>query len=383
MSPVTAIPDKDQLLHAAREALAAGSQAAHLTPLLFARPPAEDLAALGPARLAAMAEAAGALLARHRAGEALVEIRRLAPDAGMGAEAGSLVGPLAVLTIVQDDMPFLFDSVAAEVADRSAAVHAVSHPILQVRRGADGALQSFGPAPAEAGAQDGERVSLIQIAFEPLLRTDADAVLTESLRQILGEVSAATGDFHAMRERVREASAALRARAAGADPAQAAAEREGAALLDWLCDDNFIFLGLREFRYFPDGEALRRMEGSELGILRDPTVRVLRREGGESATSPEIRAFLEEPAPLIVAKANARSRVHRRVYMDYVGIKLRDAAGGLVGELRVVGLFSSAAYTRPVLSIPYLRQKAETVIARFGFAPRSHSGKALAVALDT
>ncbi len=84
-----------------------------------------------------------------------------------------------------------------------------------------------------------------------------------------------------------------------------------------------------------------------------------------------------------MAKANSRARVHRRAYMDYVGVKLRDAEGRLTGELRIVGLFASSAYTQPLVAIPYLRAKAATVTERLGFAPGSHSGKALAVALET
>ena len=80
-------------------------------------------------------------------------------------------------------------------------------------------------------------------------------------------------------------------------------------------------------------------------------------------TTPEIRAFLHGPEPLIVTKANAKSSVHRRIYLDYVGVKTYDKKGRLAGELRIVGLFTSTAYTRSVMKIPYLRSKAEEVIA--------------------
>jgi glutamate dehydrogenase len=59
----------------------------------------------------------------------------------------------------------------------------------------------------------------------------------------------------------------------------------------------------------------------------------------------------------IVTKANAKSVVHRRIYLDYIGVKTFDAKGKLTGELRIVGLFTSTAYTRSVMKIPYLRSK--------------------------
>ena len=106
-------------------------------------------------------------------------------------------------------------------------------------------------------------------------------------------------------------------------------------------------------------------------------MRVLRRGDELLEFTPEIMAFLKEPKPLIVAKANVRSLIHRRVYLDYIGIKRFDAMGRLVGEVRIVGLFTSTAYTRSARSIPYLRKKLAAVEQRFGFDPNSHSGKAL------
>ena len=117
--------------------------------------------------------------------------------------------------------------------------------------------------------------------------------------------------------------------------------------------------------------------GEGLGILRDPDVKVLRRGAEMVVMTPEIREFMREPTLLIVIKANVSSRVHRRVRMDYVGIKLYAPDGRLEGELRLVGLFTSGAYTRSVRQIPYVRHKVAQVLQRAGFDPNSHSGKAL------
>src|SRR6476660_7381397 len=95
-----------------------------------------------------------------------------------------------------------------------------------------------------------------------------------------------------------------------------------------------------------------------------------------------MRALLKQPTLLIVTKSSGRSRVHRRVYMDYVGVKRFDRDGRLVGEFRIVGLFTSTAYTRSTRSIPYLRRKVDAVLARAGFDPDGHSGKALVNVLE-
>jgi len=75
--------------------------------------------------------------------------------------------------------------------------------------------------------------------------------------------------------------------------------------------------------------------------------------------------------------------VHRRVHLDYIGVKRFDRAGALIGEHRFCGLFTSTAYTQPARGIPYLRRKVERIIRRAGFDPASHSGKALVNVLET
>ena len=125
------------------------------------------------------------------------------------------------------------------------------------------------------------------------------------------------------------------------------------------------------------------MQGSGLGILRNPEQRELTRSAGQVVMAREMRAYFNEPKALMVTKASIRSRVHRRVFMDYVGVKRFDASGKAIGELRIVGLFTSTAYTRSTRSIPYVRRKVDAVVARAGFSPAGHSAKALVNLLET
>src|SRR5206468_3503094 len=139
---------------------------------------------------------------------------------------------------------------------------------------------------------------------------------------------------------------------------------------------------VHDFIGTPKSGRLIRGELPGLGILSNPDLRVLRRGRELVTTTPEIRDFLMRPEPLIVTKASLRSRVHRRVYMDYVGIKRYGAKGQLAGELRLVGLFTSTAYTQSVRRIPYLRRKVAQVLASAGYGPTSFSGKALVNILE-
>src|SRR5690606_9692583 len=207
--------------------------------------------------------------------------------------------------------------------------------------------------------------------------------LEERLQRVVGQVRAAVTDWKPMLARLDQAISEFRYAPL---PLQKDAVTEAIAFLEWLRDDNFTFLGMREFRY-SGGEksgTLNRVDKPGLGILADSSVLVLRREAEpDNRTTPEIRAFLHGPDPLIVTKANAKSLVHRRIYLDYIGVKTYDAKGGLLGELRIVGLFTYTAYTRSVVNIPYLRSKVNAVVAGSGFDPADHSGKTLIRVLES
>jgi glutamate dehydrogenase len=152
----------------------------------------------------------------------------------------------------------------------------------------------------------------------------------------------------------RRAARSLATAKAAKDRCDAPTASEALAFLRWLRDNNFTFLGMREFTYSGKGDkATRRTrQGQGLGILSDPDVRVLRSGKDSVLTTPEIRAFLHGPDFLIVTKANVKSVVHRRAYMDYIGVKRFDAKGNVTGELRIVGLFTSTAYTRSAAEDP-------------------------------
>lgn len=349
---------------------AAGSVPAGKSPRAFAEPlfgytNVEDLANYDAASLALLAEQAWEHVQRRTAGSA--DIRVVNPTLPNGRE-------ISVLEILNDNMPFLFDSTVAELAEQGVEVTLVAHPIIAVERDDEGKLLRFYGEALPEGAK-GTRESLIHLH---ITRLDAEAdrqKLIDGLTRTLNDVRACVTDWRAMRGRVEEA---IKTFSSNPPPLPIDEVAEANQFLQWLCADNFTFLGVREYRFSPDSDASDEITTDEgLGILSDPDVKVLRRGTEMVVMTSEIREFMHEPTLLIVIKANVSSRVHRRIRMDYVGIKLYSPDGQLEGELRVVGLFTSGAYTRSVRQIPYVRHKVSRVLQRAGFDPNGHSGKAL------
>jgi glutamate dehydrogenase len=344
---------------------------------LFGQTPAEDLDRCGPEELAALAAEAYAHLRKPRIVDPqaprhdLVIVDREFPRADRALE-------ITVVEAINDDMPFLLDSTLAEIVDQGHEPRLVAHPILAVRRDAQGRLldlvgAAHGPAP-----RDTTRESLIHIHLDEL-DEGAHERLRAGLERVYSDVAVAVADWPAMRERLHGAIARYRETPPPLPEEEVA---EALAFLEWIAADNFTLLGVREYS-FPDGDvAAAPIEGSGLGILRDPSVKVLRRGRELVAMTPEVRAFLQKPSALIITKANVKSRVHRRAHLDYIGVKLFSDTGEVAGELRVVGLFTASAYTESTDDVPVLRLKREKVLGRAQFDPQSHAGRALINVLE-
>ncbi len=151
------------------------------------------------------------------------------------------------------------------------------------------------------------------------------------------------------------------------------------AFLHWVADDHFTFLGYREYDLVKeDGkQGLRARAGSGLGILRADPKTPFKPLRAKATSLPE------DPHPLILTKANARSTVHRPSQLDYIGIKRFDETGRTTGEARFLGLYTTSAYRESPREIPLLRGKFARVLDRAGFPEASHDQKALIEVLES
>jgi len=292
------------------------------------------------------------------------KVRAFAPD----PERDGWTSRHSIIEIVNDDMPFLVDSVTAELARLGISVHLLVHPVLKATRDPRGRLETLA-AMAEDGP--GAAESLMHVEID---RQDAAGhrQVVENLERVLGDVRAAVADWRKMRSALKAAAAGL---------PRGGESEEAAAFLDWLHDDHFTFLGFRRFT-FPAEDRVT-VEGVGLGLLRNPDSWVFDDKLSLADMPDEVRAFLHRPGLLLVTKSARFATVHRSVHMDVVGIKRCDAKGRVVGLDTFVGLFTAAAYTISPTEIPLLRNKLARCMARADFSPFGHDAKALAHILET
>jgi glutamate dehydrogenase len=290
------------------------------------------------------------------------------------------MSPHTAVEIVNDDMPFLVDSVVAELNRHDLAVHLLIHPIVEVVRDTDGNLVEL--AAPGSGRDDVTLESAMHLEVDEQRSSEALKAIVEGLEKVLTDVRMAVADWKKMRGKVIEAVAALDDETSGIADSEI---DEARVFLKWLDEDNFTFLGYREYETVgADTDAhMEVMRDSGLGILRDSDVHLFEGVRRLADLPDEVRAHLQAKQILIVNKANMRSTVHRPVYLDAIGVKRFDTQGRVVGERLFAGLFTSTVYSRSPRYIPLLRRKIERMVARAKFKPNSHDGKALLHILET
>ena len=277
------------------------------------------------------------------------------------------------IEMINDDMPFLVNSVSAVVNRHDLSVHITVHPIIRVERNAKGKLKSI----YEISSRKGQPESFIRLAIDRETDPKVLKKLESEIRGVLSDVRLAVRDWKKMSEKMRETSKLLRF---GPRRVDEKLREESQAFLQWLSDDHFTFLGYREYKLSDrNGKVfLTPIKGSALGLLSRK-----QRQGQTIELTAQMRRLRRTRDWLVLTKANSRSTVHRSAYLDYVGVKIYNEKGKACGERRFIGLFASAAYSETPQNIPLLRHKIGKVFERAHVEAIGHRGKALMHIVNT
>ncbi len=329
--------------------------------------PEEDAEAL-------LAEARGAFALADGRGGAVAGVRAFTPRREEhGYESGG-----SVLETNTADLPFLVDSVGAELAARGLRIVRVTHPIVGVRR--DPA--SPHRITAIEHPREAPRESVMHFELDRRLSPEELADLEDAARHVLATVRAVVDDFGALQdglERLVEIVGAGGARLAAAeqDP------EDAAAFLRWVGDGHFVFLGFHE----DERDAEGRLRGTGpthptgLGLLRDT------REAGElrvpAHDPPAADGHVRDAAVLEITKTHALSPVHRREPMNVLIARRFADDGTVIGEARLLGLFTSRAYGEPASTTPLLRDKLRRILDAEDLIEGSHDSKAAITLFDS
>jgi glutamate dehydrogenase len=281
-----------------------------------------------------------------------------------------------VVELLNDDMPFLVDSLSAELTRHGFTIRETYHPIFQVQRDPKGNFKSLGSLQEKGSAFKPESFIHFEISAMPEGMTEEQ--LENDLLWIIQHVRAAVQDWQQIVVKVEQTIADVQHAPYTYDKEMA---REVKDFLYWIIERNFVFLGYAEYKLSnsKNGDTLTCPDDSRLGVLKISDDLMAADSG---TLPPEAGHFLRSQQLIEITKSSRRSAVHRPVPMDTISIKRFDDKGKIIGEVRFVGLFTSNVYYQSGVEIPLVRKKIEHVLERSNFDPVSHDGKSLKAILE-
>ncbi|MEO9327668.1 NAD-glutamate dehydrogenase [Gordonia aurantiaca] len=285
---------------------------------------------------------------RRRPGQIIVEVTAGESDA-------------VEIVVVNDDMPMMVEAVLATVEAHDLAVERMDHPVIPVRRDAEGRLETVDDV------DDAIWESWIFVGA----RTGLPGVDPDQLRADLNEVVARVADVdrdaERMKTRMTEAAAEMSVAPVRESTAIRNTDRyEYAKLLEWFAGNHFHLLGY--CRVGPDGES---ETDERLGVWRADGIS---------------RDFPPVTAPPLLPRASrvfVVTGIQRSDFPVLLQIPTFDSHGNYDGEHRFLGTLTSAGLHQTVLDVPVLRTRVHDVLGRAGVDESSYAGQSMIELLQT
>ncbi len=329
---------------------------------------AEQLRQRGDAGVGEIASEAAAFAARRRDGEVLLRVCE-----GEGARRGR-----SVVYALQRDQPFLVDTLRLCLRRLGQRESLLLHPLLAIERDPQGAVLRLGKGRTEA------RESLLYVELPALADETRREALAAELRRVLCQAADVVADHARMVKALHTHSAEVE-RTLRRRGSEASGGRELASFLEWLAEDNFIFLGYRRYTTVAPGDevAIEVDPASGLGLLRDPARSRFRERLAGDAIPAMVRSRLGDPRLVYFDKSKTESTIHRSGRLDSITVKTQDEQGRVTGFGRFVGLLTFKAVRTRGSQIPTLRERLRQVLTKLDAEPNSHTWKAAIEAYDS
>jgi glutamate dehydrogenase len=305
----------------------------------------DDLAGTAPASLApALLDGFAQAATRNAPG---CQIAAITWSDGRGENATALL-------VINDDMPYLVDSIVMAMRKEKVNVAAVMNAVLPVRRNAAGVAEAVG----ETGSKLESYV--LCLLGEELDATDL-AALTARIQMVARDAAVVRRDRVAMADRMTAVAAEA---ASVPGTAQGSDGQEVAAFLEWAKNEGYEPFGYAYYVVKPGQRELERDIASRIGVLQDTTHPVY---GTCLANIPgDLNTLSNRPDTLSIVKADVEGTLHRDQPLDFIGVRRTDAQGNILGEHCFVGLFTRAATATTLARLPFARGRVAKVLSLAG-----------------
>jgi len=266
-------------------------------------------------------------------------------------------------TIVQThtpDRPFIFDSLKKYFQKAGLKVYAAIHPIFTVRR-------QWERVVAFGGVRDeGSQESYCFFQIEPLESRDRLRRMEHEVFSVLKAVFLAVEDFEDIVRACRSLVGRVRSRRG--DETQLGSSR---AFLEWLVEDNYVFMGTVSYRAGPDGR-LERADETATGVFADPTLLPVVFPGVAEHVETHLAPPEGDDRIVDVDFCANVSAIYHLEPIEDLTVREWGEDGRLAGVTLLLGRFSRGAFAQRASRIPLLREKHDWLLERSGAVPQSH-----------
>jgi glutamate dehydrogenase len=276
----------------------------------------------------------------------------------MGGGAGLPLETTVVRTHTLD-APFIFESLKNYFSKAGLRVYSAVHPIFSVRRQWE-RIVWIGP-PHEEGTKE----SYCYFQIEPVDSKERLRRIQHEIFCVLKCVFLAVEDFHAMTSLTKETARRLRGK-------EGAEEIESArAFIDWLLDENYVFLGVARYSAGQDGHP-QRIQDSVTGVFNDPELLPVVFPGLMEEVESHILPSPDDAHIVGIDYSKNASAIYHLDPIDYIVLREFDAEGKFAGANLLLGRFSRGTFVQRADRIPILREKLRTILKDSGAIEKSH-----------
>jgi glutamate dehydrogenase len=277
----------------------------------------------------------------------------------MGGGAGLPLETTVVRTHTLD-APFIFESLKNYFSRAGLRVYSAVHPIFAVRRQWERIVWIGEPH------EEGTKESYCYFQIEPVESKERLRRMQHEIFSVLKSVFLAVEDFQAMVGMTRETARRLHG-----FPGASEEVESGRAFVEWLLDENYVFLGVARYSVGHDGRP-HRIQDSVTGVFNDPELLPIVFPGMIEEVESHIAPSPEDSRIVSLDFCKNSSAIHHLDPIDYIVVREWNAKGNFTGASLLLGRFARGTFVQRADRIPILREKIRRILNESGAIQNSH-----------
>ena len=266
----------------------------------------------------------------------------------------------AILTVVCYDAPFIIDSINNELQTHDIDINLLTHKVFDQKDYVDYKFTHL----------KRDKIAALQFYISNWFDSDFYKSLKTKIIGILECTYIAVNDWKKMKESL---SVCIKNSKDNFNLNKISElNQEHINFLEFLIDDNFIFLGYC-YSKLDKNNTLKVDELSNLGLIK------------QDRYHPEtsiLNNYKFDNCAITIRKSDIKTKVHRRAFMLCISVKNYDSNGKCNAVHTFFGFLITKIYYMSVLNIPLIRDKINFVINKYGYPQDSYNAKELVTALE-